>query len=46
MLMTGSGPFDAERAFTRVSRSRRRAALVRWLRREPAVTHVRYRVVR
>jgi hypothetical protein len=35
MLMTGSGPFDAERAFTRVSRSRRRAALARRLRREP-----------
>src|SRR3954468_14294378 len=33
MLMTGSGPFDAERAFTRVSRSRRRAAVARWLRR-------------
>ena len=36
MLMTGSGPVDAERAFTRVWRSRRRAALARWLRREPA----------
>ena len=34
MLMTGSGPFDAERAFTRVSRSRRRAMLARWLRGE------------
>ena len=34
MLMTGSGPVDAERAFTRVWRSRRRAALRRWLRRE------------
>jgi hypothetical protein len=34
MLMTGSGQIDAERAFTRVSRSRRRAALLRWLRRE------------
>ena len=34
MLMTGSGLVDAERAFTRVSRSRRRAALRRWLRRE------------
>ena len=34
MLMTGSGQMDAERAFTRVSRSRRRAALARWLRRE------------
>jgi hypothetical protein len=38
MLMTGSGPLDAERAFTRVSRARRRAALARWLRREPART--------
>lgn len=36
MLMTGSGPIDAERAFTRIARSRRRAALARWLRREPA----------
>ena len=36
MLMTGSGPVDAERAFTRARRSRRRAALVRRLRREPA----------
>jgi hypothetical protein len=36
MLMTGSGPVDAERAFTRARRSRRRAALMRWLRREPA----------
>jgi hypothetical protein len=36
MLMTGSGPIDAERAFTRVARSRRRAALARRLRREPA----------
>jgi hypothetical protein len=34
MLMTGSGAFDAERAFTRVSRSRRRAMLARWLRGE------------
>ncbi|HXS44219.1 MAG TPA: hypothetical protein VN751_06305, partial [Solirubrobacteraceae bacterium] len=32
--MTGSGPFDAERAFTRMTRSRRRAALARWLRRD------------
>jgi hypothetical protein len=36
MLMTGSGPIDAERAFTKVARSRRRAALARRLRREPA----------
>jgi hypothetical protein len=35
MLMTGSGPIDAEWAFTRMARSRRRAALVRRLRREP-----------
>ena len=32
--MTGSGHFDAERAFTRASRSRRRAALLRRLSRE------------
>ena len=37
--MTGSGPVDAERAFTRASRSRKRAALARWLRREPP-THL------
>ena len=43
MLMTGSGQVDAERAFTRMSRSRRRAALARWLRREPA-DHGRLRV--
>jgi hypothetical protein len=36
MLMTGAGPIDAEWAFTRVARSRRRAALARRLRREPA----------
>jgi hypothetical protein len=36
MLGTGSGFIDAERAFTRVARARRRAALVRLLRREPA----------
>jgi hypothetical protein len=35
MLMTGSGTVDAERAFVRASRARRRAALARWLRREP-----------
>ena len=34
MLMTGAGHIDAERAFTRARRSRRRAALGRWLRRE------------
>ena len=33
--MTGSGPIDAERAFTRAARARRRAALARRLRREP-----------
>jgi hypothetical protein len=38
MLMTGSPPVDAERAFTRMRRSRRRAALLRAVRREPA-TH-------
>ena len=36
MLMTGSGPIDAERAFTRATRARRRGALVRRLRGEPA----------
>jgi hypothetical protein len=36
MLMTGSPPVDAERAFTRMRRSRRRAALLRLVRREPA----------
>ena len=36
MLATGSGFIDAERAFARVSRARRRAALVRMLRREPS----------
>ena len=36
MLMTGSAQLDAERAFTRLARSRRRAKLRGWLRREPA----------
>ena len=36
MVMTGSAKMDAERAFARVGRSRRRAALARRLRREPA----------
>jgi hypothetical protein len=36
MLMTGSHPIDAERAFARAKRTRRRAALARMLRREPA----------
>jgi hypothetical protein len=36
MLATGSGIIDAERAFGRVSRQRRRAALVRVLRRQPS----------
>ena len=35
MLMTGSGPVDAELAFTRMTRSRRYAALARRLRRGP-----------
>ena len=35
MLATGSGFIDAERAFTRITRARRRAALVRALRRQP-----------
>jgi hypothetical protein len=38
MLMTGSAPFDAERAFSRVTRARRRAALARRLRRKPPET--------
>jgi hypothetical protein len=36
MLLTGSGSIDAERAFTRAARARRRAALASRLRREPA----------
>jgi hypothetical protein len=36
MLMTGSDPIDAERAFARARRTRRRAALARLLRRVPS----------
>jgi hypothetical protein len=36
MLMTGRATIDAERAFTRAARGRRRAAIVRRLRGEPA----------
>jgi hypothetical protein len=36
MLMTGSATIDAERAFARMARARRRAALARRLRREPS----------
>jgi hypothetical protein len=36
MLATGSAMIDAERAFARAARARRRAALLRLLRREPA----------
>ena len=36
MLATGSGIIDAERAFARASRARRRAALKRLLRRKPS----------
>jgi hypothetical protein len=36
MLMTGSSAIDAERAFARAARGRRRAALARRLRRSPA----------
>jgi hypothetical protein len=36
MLMTGSPQMDAERAFARETRARRRASMVRRLRREPA----------
>jgi hypothetical protein len=35
MVITGSAQIDAERAFSRLGRSRRRAALARRLRREP-----------
>jgi hypothetical protein len=37
MLMTGSAPIDAERAFTQAVRARRRAALLRRLRGKAAV---------
>src|SRR4051794_22147410 len=36
MLATGSAPIDAERAFARVNRARRLAAIARRIRREPA----------
>ena len=36
MLMTGSPQIDAERAFARETRARRRSAILRWLRRELA----------
>ena len=36
MLLTGSDSIDAERAFSRATRSRRRAAVKRRLRRQPA----------
>jgi hypothetical protein len=36
MLMTGSPRMDAERAFAREMRARRRSSMLRWLRREPA----------
>jgi hypothetical protein len=36
MLMTGTGHVDAEQAFTRIARQRRRAAVARRLRRQPA----------
>ena len=36
MLMTGSNSIDAERAFARAKRTRRRAALARLLRRVPS----------
>lgn len=37
MISTGSGPIDAERAFARMTRARRRADVARRLRRQPAV---------
>jgi hypothetical protein len=36
MLATGSATIDAERAFRRAARGRRRAAVLRWVRRWPA----------
>jgi hypothetical protein len=36
MLLTGSDTIDAQRAFVRARRARRRAAVARWLRRVPA----------
>jgi hypothetical protein len=36
MLMTGTGTIDAQRAFARAARERRRAAIARRLRRQPA----------
>ena len=36
MILTGSGPIDAQRAFTRLSRARRRATIVSRLRRRCA----------
>jgi len=36
MLLTGSGQMDAERAFARETRARRRASLARRMRRHPA----------
>jgi hypothetical protein len=36
MLLTGSPQMDAERAFAREARARRRASIARWLRRLPA----------
>jgi hypothetical protein len=36
VLLTGSAHIDAERAFDRAARGRRRAALARFLRRQPA----------
>ena len=41
MLLTGSEQVDAERAFTRMVRSRRRAALSRSLRRSPCGARLR-----
>jgi hypothetical protein len=35
MLLTGSAMIDAERAFSRAARGRRRASIMRWLRRAP-----------
>jgi hypothetical protein len=44
MLLTGSPPIDAESAFARASRARRRAALLAWFRRR--ISSCRLRVFR
>ena len=41
MLLTGSNHIDAQRAFSRLARQRRRASIVKWLRRCAACTGLR-----